>query len=1404
MNLQPGLEAIRYDQFFQKKGVRTAQHLIKAKFTKISNFELPRNSILHYTAESSLSLGIEPTDLLIRKSAGIVTSMNIMTLATNHGSPIPKHIPHAELETKYRKQHRTIRPMRNLNTVTRDGNNIVVVNYSMLPYLYKYRDTFQKRLYEFENHLATMINQINELAEQTQHHQFLQVKLPTQLPSKQLFIRGSNERLNRVTLPMWPDDESLFLLELWKWLGTGRPNSALGQLTAKALKSLNLIVVESGMVTVVNMGLLNDWRATPVTELGLQDGETPDRQIVSGLSPAQMQLNFLKFLTSAFTVRSVASKTVITTVTEETEEGDEIETVTDASIQGEDLDDPEDLAFLEDDDTNVDLDYDESGEIISESKMDEEIYVPNLDESEDVEPPTDGPIEYLGAVTAASNDLLESGIITVAEHNRYERLAKKVADIPNPWGEGSLVDFASTPPKVLTDPVKETQLKDKKTIFDKSLAKSSLLDFDRDYIEHVMQYDLARVILGLQKQGVIVRDVKRSELKDVNNEHEHFAITVLPVGGAQTTLSFKIPKVRPSGEYLSGGVKYRLRKQRGDLPIRKVSPTRVALTSYASKIMVDRSTRKVNNYGEWLHREIAKLVNAEDSTIKVLGYGNNFNHYVATPRAFSILAGRYKGLEFGPYKLDFNLDSLRTTYGADLDAALEQREVIVGTRGKDVLTMSFSGVISIEAKGEVLGTIEDLLDISIEKRPVEQVDVNIYGQRIPVALVLAYDIGFSNLLRTLKAKYRQVLKGQRMDLEDGEFIVKFADQTLIFEPDQKEVELIINSLHSFRKSVVNYDLEEFDNPDIWGTLLENEGLGVRYVREVDNLHTAFIDPITLDLLKEYGFPETFQGLVRESVRMLMVDAHPDEMDGNYMRIKGYERIPGLVYGHFMKSVRSYKARPLTAKSSLELHPYAVWNDLQVDPSKTITEESNPIHQLKETENVTYSGTGGRSSRTMVRRTRAFNPSDMGMISEATVDSADVGVTIYTSPNPKFAGLRGTAKPGVDLENRSSLLSTSALLCPLADRDDPKRINFISIQMSHVVACKGYGSFPVRTGYEQCIGQRTGSLFTVRARGVGQVTKAKSNLLVIEYEDEDLADDHIELGRTYGTVPGKTIPHDIVSDLKVGDSVDRQDVVAWNSGFFERDYFNPTDVVWLSGIPVTVALLDGHETIEDSCQVSERVVDLLEMPKTGLRELEFTADQTVTDLVNLGDTVSSESILCIVEDSSTAGLDLFDDTTRDTLSVMARNSPRSQYDGTVGRIEVIYNADFDDMSPSMRELVETADRARGLRAKRLKSDDVRTGYASDLPVDTIRIKIYIDSTNSAADGDKGVVGHQLKTVIGNVMHGVNETESGIPIDVKFGYLSVEDRMTVGIITAGTTSVLMRLASRRAAAAFRAKL
>jgi hypothetical protein len=125
---------------------------------------------------------------------------------------------------------------------------------------------------------------------------------------------------------------------------------------------------------------------------------------------------------------------------------------------------------------------------------------------------------------------------------------------------------------------------------------------------------------------------------------------------------------------------------------------------------------------------------------------------------------------------------------------------------------------------------------------------------------------------------------------------------------------------------------------------------------------------------------------------------------------------------------------------VELNPHAVWQKIVQDPSVAIVEDSNPLANLREQEAMTYRGDGGRGAQSMVESTRIYHESDLGVVSESTVDSGDVGVIAYLSPDANLDNLRGTTrKYNKETDGASKLLSSSALLAPAVDHDDPKRI-----------------------------------------------------------------------------------------------------------------------------------------------------------------------------------------------------------------------------------------------------------------------------------------------------------------------------------------------------------------------------
>lgn len=348
---------------------------------------------------------------------------------------------------------------------------------------------------------------------------------------------------------------------------------------------------------------------------------------------------------------------------------------------------------------------------------------------------------------------------------------------------------------------------------------------------------------------------------------------------------------------------------------------------------------------------------------------------------------------------------------------------------------------------------------------------------------------------------------------------------------------------------------------------------------------------------------------------------------------------------------------------------------------------------------------------------------------------------------------------------------------------------------------------LRTGADEVLASRTDDLFAAVAKSKGKVTAVGDRAIMVAYDDGSTQS--VQLGRRYGTVAALTLPHEVVTPLKVGDEVDEGQIITYNSHFFELNPLTKNkSVTWKAGCMLNVAMLESPDTLEDSCAISAKAAALSETETTEIRQIVVDFKDTIHGLVEPGSVVDVEDILCTIEDPVTAQSNLFDDESISTLRLLAASTPRAKVKGEVEKIEVFYHGDIDDLSPSLMELAQESDRNRKRLARDLKIkytsgrvDGSLNIEGNNLAPDQAVIRVYITSKRPASQGDKFVFANQLKTIVGRVMHGVNRTESGEDIDAIFGYLSASDRIVRSPEIIGTTNKVAHLITQDAIKAYR---
>lgn len=481
----------------------------------------------------------------------------------------------------------------------------------------------------------------------------------------------------------------------------------------------------------------------------------------------------------------------------------------------------------------------------------------------------------------------------------------------------------------------------------------------------------------------------------------------------------------------------------GKLPIRKISSTKVGLSSYYGKLFVKKADRAVFNADRWILNNIsARGMDAEDNSIMNLALYKSFKFDQKLPSIYSLLSTQFSGFETQEYEFHTNYDKRDKYFTADEMARCEAegKTVLIGRKKNGTpIIVDYSNVFYECTNDQqiALGTIEDMIGVEHEKRPVEILEVDVFGKPIPLGMVLGYHVGFDELIKLLKPSIRRVKRVGRtpLNLDKNEFAIVFEDEAVIFEKGNKMVEYVFGGFNRWPKDIGRYNIGVFNKPQVYEAIFDRNGLGARYPRELRLLFTSFIDPITREVLKSMGEPEELFTLFLRAAELLMTMDYPAASDMTVMRDKGYERVSGFIYSELMKSMRVFKSKT-SPMAKFEINPSSVWLNIIQDSSNALVEDSNPIANMKEQEIVVFGGQGGRGQRSLQGNHRAFHKSQIGSTSEATKDSGKVATIVYTTADPKYTSLRGTvAQYDPQTDGPARLISPSFMLAPVGDRDD---------------------------------------------------------------------------------------------------------------------------------------------------------------------------------------------------------------------------------------------------------------------------------------------------------------------------------------------------------------------------------
>lgn len=1100
---------INFEQFQLKLGNRIVTHYGNPRIFNTSQFFLPKQSAYHYVPSSSADIGPSEKNALFKKGSLKVPIYSYMDIASRLGTLGIKSATQVIELQKYLKLNRRFKKVVEMDKYKPEMMVPLVLNYSLIDRRYKYLgNTTHVGYYRNMNVLNTVLKGMVDVQNNYNgyYNQFWVINVPNELmpiSSLKKSITGMSVELFRKLDNL----ESIFVLEMWKWLGLNREKSVFAKMPKSLLDKINIVLVKNNVFTVFNLGLLDEWR---------KSFENPNGKIDARLMSKQFINILLKLHTAVLTKEGIE-------LTEEEIAEKNLEASDDAGIEtdeddvvakeddinrynpkdyerqyGQDLrnaeKEEEDVDFEEDEEEEVSRPEDEYYNELGEVHEDKEVQVVSdiLDEEDEElvevvdDPKTLNKLTKVSKLVpivseqeaefdeAISGKFDTSDVLDLKNYKTEDKvtLVKKVDAPISPSVKGKLVleEYAKSNPMTVSkfDGIRKAFGKYNTLTLSKEGSRtvgemidikpeelkiteedtkgiSTLKVFDKKYITEFLERDVASMMVGVQAAGVVVQDIKKSEVENISGAYTVYSMKIKPIEGEASTIRVKLPKINPDGTFMIGGKNYTYCHQRYDLPIRKIDDSTVSLSSYFGKTFASRDTSRAFNYEKWLVAGIRKnAFDNENQDVLETRSGDMFDNHLKAPYVYSVLSRNFKAITTKECFLYFDRKSAEERFGRDFVIKAETTNMVfVGTHKKKypVAIDPDNNFYSVQDGNLIeLGTIETLCGLDPVKAPTETVNIDIMGKAIPIGLVLCYRLGITKLLASIEPKYyRTEPVGKRLKLESHEYAIRFNDFNLVLSKRDRITSLIMAGLSKIpdlnRLSI--YDLNEKEQ---FFNLLESIKIPGRYLKEIDLYYNMFVDPITERILIDMKEPIDFGGLLIRCVEMLVDYKHKDEVDMSEQRIRGFERMAGEVYTHLVRALREHNRHGIKANYPVELNPEAVWMAINKDTTKRIVETLNPLQELKQGEEITFTGNGGRSKQSMVKRTRQHHLNAIGIVSEATKDSSDAGISTYLSANPKFANLygipenSGTGEMNPDLKPEN-VFSTIAMMMPCSDTDD---------------------------------------------------------------------------------------------------------------------------------------------------------------------------------------------------------------------------------------------------------------------------------------------------------------------------------------------------------------------------------
>jgi len=936
----------------------------------------------------------------------------------------------------------------------------------------------------------------------------------------------------------------------------------------------------------------------------------------------------------------------------------------------------------------------------------------------------------------------------------------------------------------------DINLSDSPIVFNKAALKDPIGARDKKYLAEYYEKDVSRMVGHLSASGVLA--VESHTVESTNNKINSIdthVIVVTQANGRNKSLIRHVPKPNKDGVLRLNNNEYILLKQKADRPIRKINNTKVALSSYFGKLMINRGKYSKDNLSKGFYRLLKSLNDDDTEPLNLLVEGKGKFSNVELPYWYTRTANTVRSFIIDDMFFTFDYNN-RRKHIKDIES-VEKHGTFIGIKGKSTPLVIKGDMLYkiVNDKAEEIGLYLDVLNIDEDKLPLEMSSISIRGKSVPLVLPILAHMSLEQLLEILNVRHTIHPSIRESKVEKGQYVISFKDKIYKFYREDREATLLLSGLHSIRKELKFYTVEDISSSTGFGELYSMLGYNKGDINEIGLLYSMFIDPLTADILKLMNEPVEFHKLLLRANELLVTDSFKAINNMDEIMLKSYERLAGMVYHSFVKEIRVYKNSLGIANKSMTSDPYAVMRMLNEDGSRELIEDINPIASLKQRENTTLTGFLGRSKDSIPIEAREIDITEIGFISEASKESAAVGITAYMSSSPSIDNMSGLNK-SPDKLTAYNVSSTATNLSPFGETDDGKRKLFNSVQAGHVIALDKQRVMPILTGYEAVLGERVSDKFVTSAEDDGKVVSVSKSKIVVKYNKLGTKSYSVKDWFSKET-SGESFRHIMKTIPLKGERFKKGATLVYDTLFFGPNVFDKSKVLYKTGMPARIAFFEDIINYEDSAGISSKFSKEGSVKLIKVRSLIIDGENTLIDFRKIGERVEYTTPLTVNRNVG----DLKDKSsnmkgkTLDILKDLVSDTPKAEVEGVIKDIIIYYRKDIKEYKGELKKLIEDSD-ARMLEAYGYTGKVDHTYSIKGVPLELtdIEIKYYIEYKLDMIHRDKGILQNQLKFTVGDIYESIL-TSDGKEVDITMSPTSVDARVVDSAYRSLTTTTLM---------------